>query len=97
MAEDKIKISIKLMNSTFEVEIEKAASILNLKQKIKEIQKAEEADQKIIYKGIRSCKLKLLGHILKDEDTIVGQKIQNGDCLHLVVKKKPAGLLIKSL
>lgn len=32
-----------------------------------------------------------LGRVLKDEDTFEGLKVQTGECLHLVVKKKAPG------
>ena len=51
MVDNKLKINIKLMNSSLSVEIENTATILMLKTKIKETTKAEEADQKIIFKG----------------------------------------------
>jgi hypothetical protein len=55
MVDNKLKINIKLMNSSFTVDIENTATILLLKTKIKETTKAEEVDQKIIFKGCEKC------------------------------------------
>lgn len=55
MVDNILKINIKLMNSSFTVDIDNKATILMLKTKIKETTKAEEADQKIIFKGCENC------------------------------------------
>ncbi len=41
-----------MMNSTISIEVDKNATVLQMKQKIKEQTNAEEADQKLIYKGL---------------------------------------------
>lgn len=48
---DKITLTIKLMTSNLTVEVNKADTVLQVKQKVKEQISAEEADQKLIYKG----------------------------------------------
>ena len=90
--EGKIKVNIKLMNATISVEIEKTATVLNLKQKIKEQTKANEDDQKVIYKGIHYFS-DMIGKILKDDDKLEAHNISDGDAIHLVIKKKPGGKL----
>lgn len=79
MSEEKLKINIKLMTSTLSVEVDKTATVLNVKEKVKEQMGAEIGDQKLVYKG----------RIMNDSDSLEALKIQSGDCLHLVVKKKP--------
>ena len=46
-----LKLTVKLMTSNLTVEAYKTETILQVKQKIKEQIQAEEADQKLIYKG----------------------------------------------
>jgi hypothetical protein len=47
----KLKLTIKLMTNNLTVEVNKTDTIFQVKQKIKEQIQAEEADQKLIYKG----------------------------------------------
>ena len=51
MESDQLKLNIKMMNSTLNIEISKTATVLETKTKIKEQVHADEADQKLIYKG----------------------------------------------
>lgn len=84
-----LKLNIRTMNSTLTVEVEKTGKVLDLKKKIKEQTQASEDEQKVIYKGTRETSI-VIGKILKDEDLLETHKIQSGDSLHLVVKKKTA-------
>ena len=88
MEGDKVKLNIKMMNNTLAIEVDKKATVLNMKQTIKEQTQANEDEQKLIYKGLLSWRYHNIGKILKDDDTLETHHIQNGDSLHLVVKKK---------
>ena len=85
MDSEKIKLNIKLITSNFGIEVDKNGTILDIKKVIKTSTNNEESSQKLIYKGKPS--FLLLGKILKDADTIASYNIQEGDSLHLVVKK----------
>jgi len=49
--DEMLKLTVKLMTSNLTVEANKTDTVLQVKQKIKEQIQAEEADQKLIYKG----------------------------------------------
>ena len=51
MESTNIKLNIKLMSESIEIEVLKSATILGIKQKIKEKIKVEEGEQRLIYKG----------------------------------------------
>ncbi|MDR3736766.1 MAG: ubiquitin family protein [Acidobacteriaceae bacterium] len=55
MEGDKLKLNVKMMNSTLSVEVAKGAKVLDLKKQIKEQTQAAEDEQKIIYKGSLSA------------------------------------------
>lgn len=78
----KIEISVKhLSETTFKIEIEDTATVLELKQEIEKQKNIKPEEIKLIFKG----------KILKvDSETLQDLKIENNSSLHMV-HNKPQG------
>jgi ubiquilin len=78
--------------ANFDLEIESAATISEVKAKCADLCGIDKDSQKIIFKGSQYLFLVMqcfLGRILKDEETLAQHGVQSGNVLHLVKGAKP--------
>jgi ubiquilin len=78
MSDDNINIKVKMTstNTTYDIQISKTASVLDLKKQITEKSELQESQQNLVYKG----------RILADDKTLADYNIQNDHTIILVKK-----------
>ena len=92
MVEDKVTLKIRQgSGEQFEVQVVKDCTIAELKTACEEGSKLSADNMRLIFKGkLTVFTNQLLGRILKDEQTLVDFKIEDGQTVHLVKGKTAA-------
>jgi len=74
----RVCVKIKLLKSSFELEVDLSSTTLDLKQKISDQTKNTPQEHRVVYKG----------HIMKDDETLEKLQVKNGDIIDVILLGK---------